>query len=267
MGIFGHPDFRIIKSRILFSQTFPNDRLSKPFILLSEVESTNNYAMAKLQSGLVEPGSCLMAIKQTKGKGQMGKNWESDPGSNITMSTVISLAGSEYHPFILSASVALACVDLAVEAGIRGAQIKWPNDIYINDRKAGGVLIENLVRAGQPIWSVIGTGVNVNQTSFPLVGQPATSFLLEKKTDFDPIELARRLHDHILRRTSAIATLDPAYLLEEYNGLLYRRGQNTRVRQGNIVFETRITSVNAAGELVTTDTMERRFAVGEIVFV
>ncbi len=154
-----------------------------------------------------------------------------------------------------------------MEAGISGAQIKWPNDIYINDRKAGGVLIENLVRSGQPVWSVIGTGINVNQTTFPLVGQPATSFLLEKKTDFDPIELARRLHGHILRRTSAIATLNPAYLLEEYNGLLYRRGQNTRVRQGNIVFETRISSVNAAGELVTTDTMERRFAVGEVVFV
>jgi len=249
MGDYGHPDFRIIKSRILFSQTFPNDRLSKPFILLSEVESTNNYAMAKLQSGLVEPGSCLMAIKQTKGKGQMGKTWESDPGSNITMSTVISLAGSEYHPFILSASVALACVELAEEAGIRGPNIKWPNDIYINDRKAGGVLIENLVRAGQPIWSVIGTGVNINQTYF------------------DPIELAHRLHGHILRRTSAIATVNPAHLLEEYNGLLYRRGQKTRLRQGNIVFETMISGVNADGELVTTDTMERRFAVGEVVFV
>ena len=57
--------------------------------MLSEVESTNNYAMAKFHAGLVEPGSCLMAIKQTKGKGQMGKNWESDPGRNITMSTVI----------------------------------------------------------------------------------------------------------------------------------------------------------------------------------
>ncbi|HTE07351.1 MAG TPA: biotin--[acetyl-CoA-carboxylase] ligase, partial [Flavitalea sp.] len=209
----------------MFSQTFPNDRLSKPFILLSEVESTNNYAMAKLQSGLVKAGSCLMAMKQTKGKGQMGKNWESDPGSNITMSTVISLAGSEYHPFALSSSVALACVDLVVEAGIRGVQIKWPNDIYINDRKTGGVLIENLVRAGQPVWSVIGTGVNVNQTSFPLVSQAATSFLLEKKADYDPVELARRLHGHILRRTSLIATLNPAHLLEEYNGLLYRRGQ------------------------------------------
>ncbi len=267
MGIYGHPHFRIIKSRILFSQTFPNDRLRKPFILLSEVESTNNYAMAKLQSGLVEAGSCIMAINQTRGKGQMGKNWESDPGSNITMSTVISLTGADYHPFVLSSSVALACVDLVAEAGISGARIKWPNDIYINDRKTGGVLIENLIRAGQPVWSVIGTGLNVNQTSFPLVGQPATSFLLEKSGDFDPIELARRLHGHILRRTSAIATLNPAHLLEEYNGLLYRRGQKTRLRQGNIVFETMIRSVNADGELITNDSMERRFAVGEVTFV
>ena len=148
-----------------------------------------------------------------------------------------------------------------------GAQIKWPNDIYISDRKAGGILIENLVRSGQPVWSVIGTGININQTTFPWWASRPHPSCLKKRRILILLSWRAGFTVIFCEGLSAIATLNPAYLLEEYNGLLYRRGQNTRVRQGNIVFETRISSVNAAGELVTTDTMERRFAVGEVVFV
>src|SRR5690242_12101775 len=119
----------------------------EPLIALPEVDSTNNYAMARIAEGPVKEGTTWFAWKQTAGKGQRGRPWQSQPGENVLLSTVLRpfrLLPSQQ--FMLSAAVALGVSDLVSMYAGAAVKIKWSNDVYIGDKKAGGVLIENVIR-------------------------------------------------------------------------------------------------------------------------
>jgi BirA family biotin operon repressor/biotin-[acetyl-CoA-carboxylase] ligase len=238
-----------------------------PFIILSKVESTNNYAMAKLHAGILEHGSALMAIEQTTGKGQRGKHWVSKPGENITMSTVYAVSGRfASFPFIFSASIALGCYDFIKECGVPDLSIKWPNDIYSGDRKAAGILIENLYRGSNWQWAVAGTGINLNQQVFDIPGKEAISIRTATGKDNDLIVMGRLLHRHLCHRYQLIQETTPEQVMSEYNSVLYKKGTQVTIRKGNIAFHTIIREVSESGELITYDSLERRFTVGEVEF-
>jgi BirA family transcriptional regulator, biotin operon repressor / biotin---[acetyl-CoA-carboxylase] ligase len=233
----------------------------EPLIILSSTGSTNNYAMAKLHAGMVAAGTCFMAIEQTAGKGQRGKSWEVRAGENITMSTVLQPA--VYEPFLYSATMALACYDFIKGFGVENVKIKWPNDIYIGDRKAAGILIENMMRGSKWEWAVIGTGVNLNQEEFPVSLVKAISLKQVTGVHHDLVSSARVLHRHILSRHRNIS----ADIMAEYNAMLYKKNKEVRLKQGAVSFNTMIKEVLPSGELITYDTMERKFSVGEVEFI
>ncbi len=151
----------------------PFNILGAPLIELSTIDSTNIYAMAQIKEGLAKSGSCYRADFQTQGKGQHGRVWESSKGQNLLCTYILELKQLDStkkwapeHQIGFSAAIAL---------GIRGfydaltngdTKIKRPNDIYWRDRKAGGILIENIVRGTEWTWAVVGIGINVNQTQF-----------------------------------------------------------------------------------------------------
>ena len=155
------------------SPATPNVILGVPLIELSTIDSTNIYAMAQIKEGLAKSGSCYTADFQTNGKGQHGRVWESSKGQNILCSYILELntldALKNWTPtdqIGFSAAIALgARAFFAAYAGPE-TKIKKPNDIYFSDRKAGGILIENLVRGAAWTWAVIGIGMNINQSSF-----------------------------------------------------------------------------------------------------
>ena len=151
----------------------PNILLGEPLIELTTIPSTNIYAMDQVQQGLAISGSCYTADFQTNGKGQHGRSWESEKGQNLLSSYVLELKQlktgkiwTPAHQIGFSAAIALGA--RAFFASFAGAEtkIKKPNDIYFRDRKAGGILIENLVRGKDWTWAVIGIGMNINQASF-----------------------------------------------------------------------------------------------------
>ena len=151
----------------------PNIRLGEPFIELATIDSTNIYAMDLVHKGLALSGSCYTADFQTAGKGQHGRVWESEKGQNLLSSYVLELkqlkTGKIWTPADqIGFSAAIALGARAFFAAFAGEQtkIKKPNDIYYRDRKAGGILIENLVRGKDWTWTVIGIGMNINQSSF-----------------------------------------------------------------------------------------------------
>ena len=155
------------------SPATPNILLGAPFIELSTIDSTNIYAMDQIKLGLAKSGSCYTADFQTNGKGQHGRVWESSKGQNLLCSYILELntldALKNWTPtdqIGFSASIALGA--RAFFAAFAGSEtkIKKPNDIYFSDRKAGGILIENLVRGKEWTWTVIGIGMNINQSSF-----------------------------------------------------------------------------------------------------
>lgn len=131
---------------------------------LEEVDSTNTYMMREAER--LESPVMVTANRQTAGQGQRGNSWESAPGENLTFS--IFYRPEKLAPmaqFSMSEAVALAVVDFLRVHDVE-AKVKWPNDIYVGDRKICGILIRHSVIGGKVDYSVIGVGVNVNQLEF-----------------------------------------------------------------------------------------------------
>jgi BirA family transcriptional regulator, biotin operon repressor / biotin---[acetyl-CoA-carboxylase] ligase len=243
--------------------SFDNEKMQ----ILQRVDSTNNYAMALIQKGEISHGNSFFAMEQTHGKGRRGKEWKSHKGANILVSIVSEMQWlSVSQQFQLSIAVALACYELITKYILANVFIKWPNDLFINDSKTGGILIENVVKGTLWQWSVIGVGLNINQESFDEFNLTATSFKLQSGKDFEVIELAKELCQNVLEKIEDLKKGKFSKLLEEYNQKLYGRNKMVKLKKGNAVFQTKIVGVSAGGQLITKDTLERRFNFDEVEF-
>lgn len=241
--------------------------IGEPFIELFTIDSTNNYAMARVHEGLASHGTVYITEHQTAGKGQRNKQWAANPGENITMSCVLEPDGPNLpRPFLLSAAVALACRDFFNDYTRGDTYIKWPNDLYWRDRKAGGILIENVYRAGQWQFAIAGIGININQGAFPADLPNAVSLKQITGREHNRVELAKDLCNRLERRYQQF--LQPGeMLIDEYNEHLYRRGESVKFKKDNVVFQAMVMGVSPLGELITRDVIERRFAFGEVEWV
>lgn len=237
------------------------------FLLLDSVNSTNNYAMGLISRGEAVDTMAIFSREQTAGKGRRGKEWKSNKGENILLSII---ADMQWFPlrnqFQLSVAVALGCVDFFDKYLPGKAFIKWPNDLFINDRKAGGVLIENVVKGTLWQWSVVGIGLNVNQLVFEELPVEGISLKLLTGLKFDPVLLAKELQACVLRRLAEIKEGNFTKRLMEYNGRLFGKCRTVKVKKGAIVFNTTVTGVSPAGKLLTKDAVERSFDFDEIEF-
>jgi len=251
---------------------FPKNRnllsIGHAFIELGSVDSTNNYAMARVGTGLADHGTLYFAHDQWAGKGQRGRSWTSKPGENIILSAVLEpVALVSSQAFALSACVALACHDLFSRyAGAEATRIKWPNDLYWGDRKAGGILIENNFRGDRWAFAIAGIGININQTEFPATVRNPISLRQITGQYYDPVQLARELGSCLDRRYRDLEA-GIAGPIAEYNTRLYRLGREVRLRKDNATFETVLTGVSAQGQLLTKDVLERAFSFGEVEWV
>lgn len=236
-------------------------------IVLEKVDSTNNYAMALIQKGSISSGTGVFAIEQAMGKGRRGKQWNSLAGQNIILSIVAEM---KWQPvlsqFPLSVAVALACRDFIDSFVNQKVYIKWPNDIFINDSKAAGVLIENVIKGTLWQWTIIGIGVNVNQEHFDDVDTKVTSLKIEAGLAHDVLKLAGGLQDIVLKRIEDLKEGNFSRMLQEYNEHLYARDKAVKLKKESMVFETTIRSVSESGKLITTDVLERQFNFDEVSF-
>lgn len=243
------------------------------FIILDSVDSTNNYAMARAHAALAKHGDAVFAYRQTGGKGQRGKNWLTGNGENIAVSIIIEPKQLQVaQQFRLSVAVALGCYDFFTEYAGGETFIKWPNDLYWRDRKAGGVLIENVIgknktgNNGESAWkyAVIGIGININQTVFDETLKNVVSLKQITGKRFDVVEMAKQLHQKILIRIDSLATRAFNVMLEEYNTVLFKKDCAVKLRKGKIEFDTVIKSVTDTGQLYTVDRVDNFFDFGEV---
>jgi BirA family biotin operon repressor/biotin-[acetyl-CoA-carboxylase] ligase len=235
---------------------------------LVTVDSTNIYAMDHLQANLAAHGAVFFAHSQTAGKGQHGKNWVTEPGANIAMSVILDCSFlSLSHQFALSVMVSLAGYDLFSAYAGEETFIKWPNDLYWRDRKAGGILIETLVRGN--IWqaAVVGMGINLNQTQFPKTLHNPVSLRQITGKDFNTITLAHELCSHLQNRYQQLQNGGEAAMLVEYSTHLYKKDQEVKLKKGPVVFTGVIAGVSANGELLVKSGLEESFRFGEIEWV
>jgi BirA family transcriptional regulator, biotin operon repressor / biotin---[acetyl-CoA-carboxylase] ligase len=246
----------------------PGAMIGDNFFFLNSVDSTNNYAMGRVYAQLAKHGDVYLAREQTAGKGQRGKEWRTAAGENITVSVVLDTKTLLFSSqFLLSAGVALAACDLITEKVKNGVKIKWPNDIYWCDRKAGGILIENVLQGVEWKFAVAGIGLNINQAAFPAELPNPVSLKQITGRQWNIEDLTRELAACLERRWQQLATGRGDQLLEEYNDILYRKTERVKLKKQAVVFETVIKEVNKAGELITEDALTQRFNSGDVQWV
>ena len=261
--------------------------IGKPFIELQSVDSTNKYAMQLIQQGQLpggQPGdlhgTAVFGHEQTAGKGQRSKTWTSEKTANIILSIIINpYPVSLADQFNLAVCAGVSMWEFFSKYAGDETRIKWPNDLYWRDRKAGGVLIESIVGSSEPgvrkqesetgnwKWAVAGFGININQTNFPVgIPNPVSLKQITGK-NFDPVELAKELCTVFEKKFQMLRKGNTDALFEEYLFHLYKKNETVKLKHGNRVFETTITGVSKTGQLITRHSIEERFDFGEVEWV
>jgi BirA family biotin operon repressor/biotin-[acetyl-CoA-carboxylase] ligase len=268
----------VFKSNISLPKQASDMPFSQPLIVLDSVDSTNNYAMGKVRAGEAGHGSGFAALEQTQGKGQWGRSWQTGKGLNIALSLVIEPHTLRTHQqFQLSVAVALGAADFLTSYLGSEISVKWPNDLYWCDRKAGGILIENVIgqqkgsSAELPVsssaawkFAVAGIGINVNQTAFPADLPHAVSMRQVSGIQYHVPDLLEVLYRQVMTRLHQLELSGFQTLLDDYNYALYRRSQPVTLRKNGITFETVVDRVNAEGQLLTNDWVTHQFNYGEV---
>ena len=224
--------------------------LGKQILHFDNVESTNTTANEMLIQEKIEEGFAIVSSFQEAGKGMDTNQWESEFGKNLLLSFLVCpdfLKPEEQ--FFLNKVVSLAVADLVKEKLPRmEVKIKWPNDIYVEDRKIAGILINNSIIGNKMSSSVIGIGLNVNQTVFESDAPNPVSLkmLLKKECKLDLI--LYRLSDYINLRFRGLmrdrSKIDKAYLKK-----LYRFDTFANYKIGAKVIEAKITGLDKYGKL------------------
>ena len=241
--------------------------IGKPFIELLTVESTNNYAMGLARAGMAQHGMVAFTHEQTKGKGQRHKEWLSLKGQNIAMSVVLEpeeVLSSEL--FSLSMMVAVAVHHLLSKYIEKDIKIKWPNDIYWRDRKAAGVLIENIWQGQDWKFAVVGIGINVNQTEFADLDTKAVSVKQITGKDFDYVSLAKELCE-VLEEKYQLLLSDSSRLVHQYKTNLYKLQEHIQLKKQQLLFDAKFKDVNSKGQMVVQHAIEETFNVGDIEWI
>ena len=197
-----------------------------PLVKLDATSSTNDFLkqLAKKQS--LENFTVVTAENQTNGKGQMGTSWESQPGKNLIFSVLMINPVSDLSKlFDINIYVSMAVFSTLVRLKIPQISIKWPNDIMSGNKKIGGILIENSIRANGEIVSIAGIGLNVNQSDFERLPN-ATSLLNLCKREFDRDVLLNSIID-TLRLNVQSTHIESSVLWNQYNQSIFKNGKPT----------------------------------------
>ncbi|RAU83751.1 biotin--[acetyl-CoA-carboxylase] ligase [Pontibacter arcticus] len=236
-------------------------------IFLPVCESTNSEAQQLLIKNEAIEGCVVYTAQQTHGRGQRGNVWEAAPGCNITLSVVLSPTFLPVRQqFYLNIIVSLAVLDLLREQGLAEAQVKWPNDLYFKDKKLGGILIENTINSYAIQHSIIGIGLNINQTQFTFPTATSVSLLLGQEMSVEVMQ--NRLLELLEKRYLELRSNKTARLKYEYLQALYRYQETHHFLVANKQVEGQIVGVDEDGRLAVEIANELQyFAFKEIGFV
>ncbi|MCK6648571.1 MAG: biotin--[acetyl-CoA-carboxylase] ligase [Bacteroidia bacterium] len=242
-------------------------------IHLKSVDSTNSYASELLRQISLPDGTLFYTFDQQNGRGQRGNSWESEPRKNVALSHVLHakfLAPNKQ--FLLAKVVSLAVADVMTEIlkkeGIQtDVKIKWPNDIYVNGNKIAGILIENTLKENTIQHSIIGIGININQTEFKTTSKATSLKILIKKEQSKEMLLellSSKLEAYYLKlKSNRISDLNATYLQQLYQ---YETPALYETNSGQ--FTGIISGVSDTGKLqIKTETGIREFDLKEIRFI
>ena len=239
------------------------------------VDSTNSWALRSIDS--IDKMSVYAAKFQTAGRGQRGNKWHRATGENLTFSIGLRF-GNEFaghlkaiEQFVITEIAALAVADFLSAKGA-GVCIKWPNDIYVRDRKICGMLIENSLRGDEVATSIIGIGINLRQRDFPPELINPTSLILATGKEIDPEAALGDFLPCFLSRMEMSLTADGRIKLRnDYLDILYRKDKVFTYRDNvaGVEFQGIIKGISDIGELLVEmpDKSIKSFSFKEIGYI
>ncbi len=235
------------------NNTFSTLFVGQNLIKLSAVDSTNNFLKELLSKSEPLPeGTVIMAENQFSGRGQQNNTWHTEPGKNLTVSFLLKPSFLELkNQFFLNMSVSIAIYNVLSKFWPNGFSIKWPNDIYFNDQKVGGILIENIVVGGTIKNTIVGVGLNVNQMLFlPELQNKATSLQLIMQKEIDLHQLLGAICKEIEGQYLQLKAKKHSQLKHNYTTKLYQIEKASKYRQNGEVFEGTIKGTTDSGLLL-----------------
>ncbi len=237
---------------------------------LPSCHSTNDIAVQMIQSeNMVFEGTVIITDNQTAGRGQRGNSWEAISGENLTFSLILKpnfLKASDQ--FQLNVAISMGVFDFLSEFIDENLKVKWSNDIYFSDKKMGGILIENSLQGYQIGHSIIGIGLNINQTKFS--NERATSLrnVTQNPLKYDLSELLKKLLENIEINYLKIKNNDYESLKIKYLSNLFRFEEYHYFRRNRQQFLGKIIGIDKTGKLgIETDRNVIYFDFKEVEFV
>lgn len=237
-------------------------------IRLDETDSTNNFLRTQSLDGDADM-VVATAEHQTAGRGQGTNTWESEPASNLLFSVLTSPQGVDItQQFVLSMAEALA-VKAALDRYTGGIKLKWPNDIYWNDRKICGTLIETSVSGRTINRCIFGTGININQRTFTSDAPNPVSLAQITGHDADRDEILGHFLEAFVRLHAMATNGEGDTISQLYHDALYRRTGFHAYRDKDGTFMAETTRVDQDGRLHLTDDSRRQrdYTFKEIQFI
>lgn len=241
--------------------------LGKNVVFLPHCHSTNEVAKELAKSGKLKNGSLVWADYQEKGKGQQGNVWLSETGKNLLFTLLLKpedMKPTEQFQLNMAVSVGLQA---AVKQWLPSEkiEIKWPNDLYVNDQKAAGILIETNITSSRIETVFCGIGLNVNQLHFAL--PTATSLAIEKQSVLNRDEVLESVLIHLEKALELLA-YQPQQLLAVYEKNMRWKGEEHQFQVGERLRNGTLLGVSSDGKLrVRFGEGEEKFNFKEIVFV
>lgn len=241
---------------------------------LQSTTSTNDEMLRLLSehSADVQEGDMIYADEQTKGRGQVGNHWESEYGKNLLTSIVLYpdflMADQQ---FLITQVGALAVADfLTTYVGVRNVSVKWPNDIYVGDKKISGTLNEAMLMGKSIAYVVLGVGINLNQTAFTdYPSNPISAIQLTNK-EFDVDKAALLFRQCLMLRYMQLVNGEADKIRRDYMDALYRKeGRYEYEDESGHRFFAQIETVHPAGELelVTDGGEHKKYLFKQIKYV
>ena len=243
-----------------------NHSPAQQIIHLPQTESTNQFLQILADAGNLADKSIVWTDFQTKGRGQVGNSWESAPGMNLLCSIL-------FYPSHLPANESFALLELAtltvkytLDKYAPDISIKWPNDIYYQHQKICGILIENEVTEGNIIRSIIGIGINLNQTKFESDAPNPVSLSMITGGTYDRKVILNQLLSNFERLAGEFEDKGFDSLYRKYCASLYRRDGIYTYKDAKGCFEARIHSIEPSGHLILEcrDGMLSRYGFKEV---
>ena len=193
----------------------------------------------------------IIAYNQTQGKGTDSNTWESEEGKNLTFSLILYPTLAADQQFVLNKAISLGIYDFLRELiPDQKVSIKWPNDVYIGDKKVCGILIQNSVIGNKLDYMVVGIGLNVNQTVFTGNAPNPVSLKMATALEYNLDDLLQKLLNFISARYTSIKPHSIRKIETDYKNALYRLHEwhEYLVKDSNV--HAQITGTNAYGQLL-----------------